>query len=220
METKIPFTFQLFFWGLIRLLCNEEMSFWTIKKQSRLPNKALKCICPFWWGDNFKVGSLCPVGVFVIFVSVVSACYWIVFSSELWDWRSVRCLVNMFSKSCHRWESDPVCRKEETWFSQPAVGEKLIFPVQVVTAGWESFFSTDKSCLSSMCGSRFPSEVSENCYTFEYILFYFYFLFLFFFSFLTPTHFHQTTMFGIVDISPTISNTSTDLWCGDMLTQV
>ena len=37
-----------FILDLMQLLCREKMSSWTIRKQSHLPNKVLKCISHFW----------------------------------------------------------------------------------------------------------------------------------------------------------------------------
>ena len=55
-EMKIGCTYWIstLFWGFIRPLCSEEMSSLTIREQSRLPKKALKCTRRFRWLINPK----------------------------------------------------------------------------------------------------------------------------------------------------------------------
>ena len=69
------FIIETLFWGFIRLFCSEEMSFWTIRKQSRLPNKALKYIRHFRWVIHPKSVVMSSRVFFLIYVSR-DDCYW------------------------------------------------------------------------------------------------------------------------------------------------
>ena len=68
-------TFQLktLFLGLIRQFYSEEISSWTTRKQSHIPNKALKYNSHFRWLIRFKVLGYVQWLFKVIFVSMVSA---------------------------------------------------------------------------------------------------------------------------------------------------
>ena len=49
LNTPRNFCISALFWVFTRLLCSEEMSSWTIREQSHLPNKALKFTRHFRW---------------------------------------------------------------------------------------------------------------------------------------------------------------------------
>ena len=59
-ERRDEDTFQIstLFLGSIQLFCSEEMPSWTMREQSHLLNKALKCISHFSWVISPKLSFL------------------------------------------------------------------------------------------------------------------------------------------------------------------